>query len=131
MTLNFWAMFLLIEAQSLLWLRKGWTEKIVRWFLKKSIIQQVNGDLSLAKKLTPTYEVGCKRILLINDYLPIFANKTNAHLVTETIDEFTETGIKTKDEKEISVDLVVLATGFKVEESICGFEIIGKDGMYL
>ena len=70
--------------------------RVMRWFLKKSIIKQVNGDLNLAKKLTPTYEVGCKRILLINDYLPMFVNKTNAHLITESIEEFTETGIKTK-----------------------------------
>ena len=27
MTLNFWAMFALIEVQSLLWMRKGWTER--------------------------------------------------------------------------------------------------------
>ena len=68
----------------------------MRWLLKKSIIQQLNGDLSLAEKLTPKYEVGCKRILLINDYLPMFANNTNAHLVTENIEEFTETGKENK-----------------------------------
>ena len=27
MTLNFWALFALIEVQSLLWMRKGWTER--------------------------------------------------------------------------------------------------------
>ena len=39
--------------------------------------------------------------------------------------------IENKDQKEIKVDLVVLATGFKIEDSICGFEIIGKDGVNL
>ena len=91
----------------------------------------MNGDVSLAEKLTPKYEIGCKRVLLLNDYLPMFVNKENAHLITSTIEEFTETGIKTKDQQEITVDLVVLATGFKIEDSICGFEIIGKNGVNL
>ena len=103
----------------------------MRWLLKKSILSQVNGDKSLAEKLTPKYEIGCKRILLINDYLPIFVDKPNAHLINDSIEEFTETGIKTNDGQEIDLDLVVLATGFKIEESICGFEIIGKDGIDL
>ena len=91
----------------------------------------MNGDVSLAEKLTPKYEIGCKRVLLLNDYLPMFVNKQNVHLITDTIEEFTETGIKTKDQQEITVDLVVLATGFKIEDSICGFEIIGKNGVNL
>ena len=61
----------------------------------------------------------------------MFVNKKNSHLITNTIQEFTETGIKTKDQQEITVDLVVLATGFKIEDSICGFEIIGKNGVNL
>ena len=91
----------------------------------------MNGDVSLAEKLTPKYEIGCKRVLLINDFLPMFVNKQNSHLITDTIQEFTETGIKTKDQQEITVDLVILATGFKIEDSICGFEIIGKNGVNL
>ena len=91
----------------------------------------MNGDVSLAEKLTPKYEIGCKRVLLINDFLPMFVNKQNSHLITDTIQEFTKSGIKTKDQQEITVDLVVLATGFKIEDSICGFEIIGKNGVNL
>ncbi len=58
----------------------------------------------------------------------MFVEKTNAHLITETIEEFTETGIKTKDGQVIELDLVILATGFKVEESVCGFQTIGRHG---
>jgi NADH dehydrogenase FAD-containing subunit len=35
----------------------------------------------------------------------------NVRLVTETIAEITETGIKTKDGKEYPVDTIVYATG--------------------
>ena len=52
-------------------------------------------------------------------------------LVTEGIEEITETGIKTKHGQEIQVDLIILATGFKIEDSICGFDIFGKNDINL
>ena len=63
---------------------------------------------------------------MLNDFIPMFVNKPNAHLVTEAIEEITETGIKTKNGQKIQVDLIVLATGFKIEDSICGFKTVGK-----
>ena len=55
----------------------------MRSLFKKSILKQVNGDVKLAEKLTPKYEIGCKRLLGMNDFVPMFANKPNAHLITE------------------------------------------------
>lgn len=95
------------------------------------MLSQLNGDQVLADKLTPKYEVGCKRILLINDFLPMFVNKPNAHLITDPIKCFTETGILTEKGTEIQLDCVIFATGFKIEESICGFEVIGKNDVNL
>jgi len=131
MTINYWLIFTIFETLALIWLRKGRGERLMRSLFKKSILKQVNGDVKLAEKLTPKYEIGCKRLLGMNDFVPMFANKPNAHLITEGIEEFTETGIKSKTGQEIDLDLAVLATGFKIEESICGFEIIGKNGVNL
>lgn len=131
MKFNFWSLWLEMEVYTLLYTRKSWTERAMRWFLKRSIRRQLNGDETLIEKMTPKYEIGCKRILTINDYLPMFVNNSNAHLISEPIEEFTETGIKAKGQKEITLDLVILATGFKIEDSICGFEIVGKDGIDL
>ena len=55
----------------------------MRSLFKKSILKQVNGDVKLAEKLTPKYEIGCKRLLGMNDFVPMFVNKPNAHLITE------------------------------------------------
>jgi cation diffusion facilitator CzcD-associated flavoprotein CzcO len=103
--------------------------------LAKSILTQVSGDKELAEKLTPKYEIGCKRILLMNDFIPMFVNKSNAHLITDSIEEITETGIMTKSSAGQSavyeVDLIVMATGFHIEDSICGFKTIGKNGTNL
>lgn len=67
----------------------------------------------------------------MNDFLPMFANKSNAHLITQGIQEVKESSIVTNDGQEIPVDLIILATGFQIEESICGFETIGKNDLNL
>lgn len=89
-----------------------------RWLqnhLKKDVLRQVNGNVELAAKLTPNYEIGCKRILLINDYLPMFVEKPNVHLVTDEIEEITESGIVTKLGQSVDIDLLIFATGFHIE----------------
>ena len=89
-----------------------------RWIeilLKNSILKQVNGDVELASKLTPNYEIGCKRILLTNDFLPMFVQRPNVQLVTDEILEMTEKGIITKNGQTIDLDLIIFATGFHVE----------------
>ena len=105
--------------------------RLARKVLSYSIRRQVK-DEELARKLTPTYPIGCKRILLMNDFLPMFANKSNAHLVTKGIKEIKESSIVTNDnDQEIPVDLIIFATGFQIEDSICGFETIGKNNLNL
>lgn len=63
------------------------------------------------KKLTPNYKMGCKRVLVSNDYYPAF-NRPNVHLETTGIQEWTANGIVTTDGKEHAFDAIVLATGF-------------------
>ena len=92
---------------------------------------QLKGNKELIEKMTPNFELGCKRVLLTNDYLPMFVSNTNVHLVTENIVAVDETGIQTVDGKHYQVDLIVFATGYHIEESICGFEAVGKNGVVL
>ena len=49
----------------------------------------------LSKHLIPTYNLGCKRVLLSDDYLPVFSEKPTCTLVTERIQSVTTTGIRT------------------------------------
>lgn len=74
-------------------------------------------DKALAKKLTPDYVLGCKRILISNKYYPTFTRK-NVDLILDSIQEFDETGIKTRDGVHREADCVVLGTGFIVDPRI-------------
>ena len=78
-------------------------------------------DEELAAKLTPDYDIGCKRPTFSDDYLPTF-NKDFVHLNTTGIERVTSRGIVTVDNTEHEFDAIVYATGFDVVKSINVFE---------
>lgn len=86
----------------------------------------------IAKKLTPDYVLGCKRILISNKYYPMF-NRDNVDLVTEGIREIKEHSIVTNDGVERPADCIILGTGFIVDPRIYmkHFEVKGLGGRRL
>jgi cation diffusion facilitator CzcD-associated flavoprotein CzcO len=100
-------------------------EWVSRRYLKKSV-----KDSALRDRLSPSYAMGCKRILPTNDYYPAL-QRPNVELVTVPIQEVTPEGILTKDGATRGFDAVVLATGFRVAEHVAPFEIEGRDGRSL
>ena len=86
-------------------------------------------DPEIAKKLIPSFEMGCKRVTPSNEYLQSY-NRDNVTLVTEGIDCITEDGIKTKDGKVHEVDTIVFATGFSPIESGTAYDAYGLNGIH-
>lgn len=105
-----------------------WMAKIGEMGLRKLVRMQVK-DPALAKKLTPDYTLGCKRILISNKWFPTF-NRPNVSLVTEGIQELREHSIVTRDGVERPADCVILGTGFVVDPRIYmkSFELRGRKG---
>ena len=87
-------------------------------------------DSELRRKLTPTYQYGCKRILVSDDYWPAF-NRPNVYLETAGIVEITPNGVRTQDGKEHHVDTIIFATGFEVADYTTDMKIIGRNGREL
>jgi cyclohexanone monooxygenase len=84
------------------------------------------------EKLTPAYAVGCKRPGFHNTYLSTF-NRDNVELVTDAIDKVTPTGVATVEGDTHEIDVLVLATGFKVmdPDSVPTYAISGSGGRSL
>lgn len=72
-------------------------------------------DPDLRARLRPTFEIGCKRMLISNDYYPAVASD-NVELVTDPIAKVTGDAVVTADGVERPVDVLVLATGFWTTE---------------
>ena len=87
-------------------------------------------DETLRNKLTPNYVMGCKRVLISNEYYPALVRK-NVEVITEPIQQINETGILTNDDKQRNVDAVILATGFQAAEEVSRFEVKGRNGIDL
>ncbi len=102
-------------------------EKMGRAYLKREV-----HDPETRERLTPRYAVGCKRPGFHNTYLSTY-NRDNVDLVTEPIDKITGSGVATTDGATCDVDVLILATGFKVMDvdSIPTFPVTGSGGRSL
>ncbi len=77
--------------------------------------------------LTPDYALGCKRVLLSDDYWPTFT-RPNVQLVTSPIERVEPRDIVTADGQAHDLDALVLATGFDVGGSFERMTITGLRG---
>jgi cation diffusion facilitator CzcD-associated flavoprotein CzcO len=87
-------------------------------------------DPELRARLTPTFEIGCKRILISNTYYPAIASD-NVELVTDPIAKVTGDAVVTADGVEHPVDVLVVATGFYTTELPIAERITGRTGRTL
>jgi cyclohexanone monooxygenase len=102
-------------------------ESAGRAYLRKQV-----DDPAVRDKLTPRYAVGCKRPGFHNTYLSVF-NRDNVELITEPIDKITGSGVATVDGGTRDVDVLILATGFKVldPDSVLTYSVSGPGGKSL
>jgi cation diffusion facilitator CzcD-associated flavoprotein CzcO len=84
-------------------------------------------DPELRARLTPTFAPGCKRLTPTNDYLPAIA-AANTELVTDGITELRGDEIVTADGVARKLDVLILATGFRVTDNSFPARITGRDG---
>jgi cation diffusion facilitator CzcD-associated flavoprotein CzcO len=82
-------------------------------------------DPKIRAALTPNYQLGCKRVLVSDDYYPTL-NRSNVELVTERIAEVREHSIVTQDGMERPIDVLIYGTGFRATEPLIGCRIVGR-----
>ena len=88
-------------------------------------------DRGVRQALTPTYDYGCKRPTVSNQYYRAFG-QDNVHLETAGIDHIEPDGIVTRDGRKTTIDVLLLATGYDVwEGNLPAIEVIGRDGRNL
>ena len=87
----------------------------------------------LRQHMTPDYELGCRRVIPTNTYLPALS-RDNVDVDISGIEKITETGIRTKDGKDIPLDIIVYATGFYAYSDMkraLSFQVYGRNGRNL
>ena len=104
-------------------------EKVALRLLEKQVPDPVLRD-----KLTPRYRLGCKRVLLSNDYYPALS-QPNVDVVTDRIVEVVEHAVVSEaadgTRTEHPVDTIIFGTGFQVSDPPIAHRVVGKDGRTL
>lgn len=122
--------YLRYEAQALAFTRfKGLMKLAVGRPFEKMLAKDI-ADTKLRAQLTPDYPIGCKRILLSNDYLKTMT-QANVELVTNSISRVTADGIETSDGVQHPVDAIIYGTGFAATEFLAPMRITGRAGLDL
>ena len=121
--------YLLLESRLLAFARFPGILRFAQRMALKHMASQVP-DAALRAKLTPGYVMGCKRILISDDYYPAIA-RPNVDLVTAGIDRFTATGLITADGAERPLDCVILSTGFTTTDPLGPLVVRGRRGRTL
>ncbi len=93
---------------------------------REHLERQVN-DAELRAKLTPSYRLGCKRVLLSNDYYPALVRE-NVDLITQSIECVEPRGVRTSDGRLHECDVIIAATGFFVTDNPMGEKVHSTSG---
>jgi cation diffusion facilitator CzcD-associated flavoprotein CzcO len=87
-------------------------------------------DRELRRRLVPDHRVGCKRILVSDDFYPALV-RDDVTLETAPIARVEPDGIVTADGRHIPLDAIVWATGFTVDDPLGPLDLIGRGGVSL
>ena len=123
------AIFAFMELGALGMTGQSWLLAPFRAIGRRQIDQAIE-DEQLRAAVTPTDEIGCKRLMLTDEWYPTLT-KPNVELITEPIAEVTPSGVRLQDGSERPADVLVLATGFKTHGFVAPMEIVGSAGRTL
>jgi cation diffusion facilitator CzcD-associated flavoprotein CzcO len=101
--------------------------KIAERLARGHLSRQVR-DVELRRKLTPNYVIGCKRVLLSDDFYPALQQR-NVEVVTSPIREVTARGVVDAEGREREVDAIICGTGFNVQQPFPPGTIFGRGGV--
>jgi cation diffusion facilitator CzcD-associated flavoprotein CzcO len=96
---------------------------------RKEAKEQIS-DPDKLKNIIPDYQIGCKRILISNDWYSTI-NQLHINLVTDAIDHIDEQSVVTTDGTRYPVDTLICATGFQASKFLSPMQIRGKSGQLL
>lgn len=127
----YWAREMLVLNFVYRWPTRWVNIGLVKYFLRQQIDSKQHPDL--LAKVEPNWELGCKRVLLSNDWYPAL-QQDNVELETDGVAEVFERGIKTKNGTVYDhIDCIVWSTGFQVQPQAkrLPISVYGRNGLLL
>ncbi|MGQ0622222.1 MAG: flavin-containing monooxygenase [Panacagrimonas sp.] len=98
-------------------------ELVARGHLRRQVKDPV-----LRQKLTPDYTIGCKRILISDDYYPALS-QANVEVITDGVDEIRADSVVASDGTERPIDVIIWGTGFHAADPVPRGVFHGREGI--
>ncbi|RJQ84401.1 flavin-containing monooxygenase [Amycolatopsis panacis] len=114
------------EARALGFTGPSWIMQAGQVLSRRHIARGIK-DPELRRKVTPDYTMGCKRVLLSNDYFPAL-DRPNVDVITDGVAEVRAHSVVDGAGVEHEVDAIIYGTGFKVIDALDYLDITGVDG---
>ncbi len=111
-------------------IRRDRTARMLLGGLARLHLRREVRDPQLRAKLTPNFEVGCKRILLSNKWYPALT-QPNVDVVAAGVVEVRGRTVIAGDATARAVDTIILGTGFEVLPPPISARIVGRDELTL
>lgn len=122
-------LFLLLESRLPAFTRFPRLTAFHRWKARRHLERQV-ADPGLRARLRPDYAMGCKRVLMSNDYYPAIS-AGNVELITTPISNVQAGGLTDREGRSRPADIIVLGTGFQAAQPVPPGLFIGRNGLDL
>ncbi len=100
-------------------------QKVAEWHIRRQIKSP-----ALRKLVTPDYTMGCKRVLISDDYYPSLM-QANVDVIGDGIREVRANSIVDSNGVEREVDAIIYGTGFKATDPVARGVVFGRDGQDL
>jgi cation diffusion facilitator CzcD-associated flavoprotein CzcO len=123
------AIYASLEARALGFVTDTRIVKIGEVAARAHLKRQVR-DPALRAKLTPEYTMGCKRVLISDDYYPALC-RPNVRLETAAIRAIDARGVATADGAHHGADVLIFGTGFRAQSFVSPVRIYGSGGSAL
>ena len=121
--------YLVFESRFVAFTSMQWAMGLMKWQWRRFMHKNIS-DPKKRQQLTPDYEMGCKRILISNNFYSSL-NQEHVSILDQGIDSINATGITDKNGQHIQTDVIILGTGFTATEFLSPMTITGLNGITL
>ncbi len=124
-----WSLYVALETRGLFVKKGHWMNRLVRRQAEAFLSREI-ADERLRERVTPDFDIGCKRLMLSDDYYRSLS-RPHVDVVTESIDAVRPGGVRLVNGREIELDVLIAATGFRPFDVTTAVEFVGRDGIRL
>lgn len=120
-----WKIYWQLESRVIGFAYAPWIMRVVERIAKAHIRRQI-ADPALRRLVTPDFRIGCKRILMADDWYPTL-QLPHVRLVARAVAVIHPDAVEDADGNRHEADILVLGTGFDPVGAMTSLSIRGRD----